>query len=138
MKTILIPRFSKTDMFYLEDEELARQLVELGYRGSGETLKREEFESRKKAELEKFSQKQNIGKQIVSAGIDLSDSEFLSALASREELVRNGKLTTIIFIRDKNSKGQEVSGYIDYANRLKLEDFAPYFKKTETSYAQTI
>ena len=41
------------DMYYLEDEELARQLVELGYRGNGETLKREEFEARKKAEREK-------------------------------------------------------------------------------------
>jgi hypothetical protein len=28
------------------------------------------------------------------------------ALKDREEAVRNGKLTTIIFIRDKNSKGQ--------------------------------
>ena len=44
-------------MYYLEDEELARQLVELGYRGNGETLKREEFEARKKAEREKNSQK---------------------------------------------------------------------------------
>ena len=34
-------------------------------------------------------------------------------------MVRNGKLTTIIFIRDKNAKGQEVSGYIDFAHRLK-------------------
>jgi hypothetical protein len=32
-----------------QDEELARQLVELGYRGSGEVLKREEFEARKQA-----------------------------------------------------------------------------------------
>ena len=31
--------------------------------------------------------------------------------------MRNGKLTTIIFIRDKNAKGQEVSGYIDYGHR---------------------
>lgn len=46
---------------------------------------------------------------------------FLAALAEREEMVRNGKLTTIIFIRDFNAKGQEVSGYIDYAHRLKLE-----------------
>ena len=37
------------DLYYLEDQDLARQLVELGYRGSGETLKREEFEARKKA-----------------------------------------------------------------------------------------
>nr|KAG5701214.1 hypothetical protein BaRGS_008590 [Batillaria attramentaria] len=37
------------DLYYLEDQELARQLVELGYRGSGEVLKREEFEARKAA-----------------------------------------------------------------------------------------
>ena len=42
-------QISPTDLYYLEDEDLARQLVELGYRGSGETLKREEFEARKKA-----------------------------------------------------------------------------------------
>uniref|UniRef100_A0A5K4EJY4 Cilia- and flagella-associated protein 299 n=1 Tax=Schistosoma mansoni TaxID=6183 RepID=A0A5K4EJY4_SCHMA len=42
-------QITATDLFYLEDEEVARQLVELGYRGSGETLKREEFNSRKKA-----------------------------------------------------------------------------------------
>ena len=47
------------DLYYLEDEELARHLVELGYRGSGETLKREEFEQRKKAEREKNSHKVN-------------------------------------------------------------------------------
>ena len=31
-------QISEIDMYYLEDEDLARQLVELGYRGSGETL----------------------------------------------------------------------------------------------------
>lgn len=33
----------------LQNEEMARQLVELGFRGSGEVLKREEFEARKAA-----------------------------------------------------------------------------------------
>ena len=41
--------------------------------------------------------------------------------------MRNGKLTCIIFIRDRNVKGQEISGYIDFAHRLKTEDFTPYF-----------
>jgi hypothetical protein len=36
-------------------------------------------------------------------------------------------LKSIIYIRDKNSKGQEISGYIDYAHRLKTENFKPYF-----------
>ena len=42
---------------------------------------------------------------------------MMQALAHREEPVRNGKLTTIVFIRDRNSKSQEVSGYIDYGQR---------------------
>ncbi|PIO34981.1 hypothetical protein AB205_0103300 [Aquarana catesbeiana] len=54
------------DVFYIvinhpasfQDEELARQLVELGYRGSGEVLKREEFEARKAvAEASRLSQR---------------------------------------------------------------------------------
>ena len=36
-------------------------------------------------------------------------------------------LQSIIFIRDKNSRHQEISGYIDFAHRLKTEDFEPYF-----------
>lgn len=34
---------------------------------------------------------------------------------------------SVIFIRDRNTLGQEVSGYIDYAHRLKNHDFEPYF-----------
>jgi hypothetical protein len=60
-------------------------------------------------------------------GKNLADKPFLQALANREEAVRNGKLTCIIFIRDFNSRGQEVSGYIDLAHRLKTESFEPYF-----------
>ena len=133
---------SETDMYYLEDEELARQLVELGYRGSGDTLKRDEFEARKRALRERGTQKANVPKQLASANKDLSQFPFLLALANREELVRNGKLTTIVFLRDRNGKGQEVSGYIDYAHRLKTETFEPYFdgrkklmpKPTDLSY----
>ena len=120
---------SETDMYYLEDEELARQLVELGYRGSGDTLKRDEFEARKRALRERGTQKANVPKQLASANKDLSQFPFLLALANREELVRNGKLTTIVFLRDRNGKGQEVSGYIDFAHRLKTENFEPYFDR---------
>ena len=116
--------------------------VELGYRGSGDTLKREEFEARKKELRERSTQKANVPKQLASANRDLSQFPFLLALSKREELVRNGKLTSIIFIRDRNSRGQEVSAYIDYAHRLKTESFEPYFecrkklmpKPTDLSY----
>jgi len=123
-------QISRTDMFYLEDEDLARQLVELGYRGSGETLKREEFMARKKAfEQARLSKLRATPKALAAANKDVSGFPFLASLAEREEMVRNGKLTTIIFIRDKNAKGQEVSGYIDFAHRLKTENFEPYFER---------
>lgn len=67
-------------------------------------------------------------KPLASMGKDLTGRPFLQALAAREELVRNGKLTCIIFLRDVSAKGQEVSGYIDFAHRLKLEEFEPYFE----------
>merc|ERR1712216_666907 len=123
-------QISPMDIYYLEDQDLVRQLVELGYRGSGETLKREEFEARKRAAEEaKASKLRNAPKKLASADKDLSHFPFLHNLAEREDLVRNGKLTSIIFLRDKNSKGQEVSGYIDYAHRLKSENFESYFER---------
>jgi len=117
------------DIKYLENEDLMRQLVELGYRGSGEALKREEFEARKREiEEQQYKAAHKAPKQVLaSSSMELSGFPFLQALAEREEAVRNGKLTCIIFIRDKNRKGQEISGYIDYAHRLKTEDFRPYF-----------
>jgi len=108
-----------------------RQLVELGYRGSGEALKRDEFEARKR-ELAALKASSGLRSQkvLASAGRTyLPHYPFLQALADRGEMVRNGKLTSIIFIRDKNHKGQEVSGYIDYAHRLKTEDFGPTFAR---------
>lgn len=116
------------DMYYLEDEEMARQLVELGYRGDGEILRREEFDARKEAAFIAAQQRANKKpKKLASAGKNFDGKPLLKALAQREEAVRNGKLTTIVFIRDKNAKGQEVSGYLDYAHRLKTMDFEAVF-----------
>ena len=110
----------------------------------------QDFESRKRLLQERTSQKHSLPKQLASVDRDFTDFPFLQvryssevyrpnllnhnsffkkALANREELVRTGKLTTIIFIRDYNSKNQEVSGYIDYAHRLRTEDFVPYFER---------
>ncbi|KAI5775557.1 CFAP299-like protein [Gulo gulo luscus] len=125
-------QITTVDLYYLEDESLARQLVELGYRGTGEVVKREDFEARKAAiEIARLAERTQK-KTLTSAGKDLQDN-FLKALAVREEDNRSGKVSlnqqefTVIFIRDKNSHGQEISGYIDYAHRLKTEDFEVYF-----------
>ncbi|XP_026884435.1 cilia- and flagella-associated protein 299 [Electrophorus electricus] len=119
-------QITSLDLYYLEDEELARQLVELGYRGSGSVLKREEFEARKAAAEAFRLSMRNQQRTLASAGKELKDN-FLRALAEREEANRSGKMTSIIFIRDQNSLGQEISGYIDYSHRLRSEDFEPYF-----------
>lgn len=117
-----------SDRAYLEDADTQRALVELGYRGSGDTLKREEFEARKLADRERHLHKEVAPKPLASIGKDLTGKPLLQALAAREELVRNGKLSTIIFIRDVNARGQEVSAYIDYAHRLKTDAWEPIFE----------
>ncbi|XP_074525739.1 cilia- and flagella-associated protein 299 [Halichoeres trimaculatus] len=63
---------------------------------------------------------------LASAGKELKDN-FLRALAEPEEADRSGNTTVIIFVRDHNPLGQEVSGYIDYAHRLRTRGFDPYF-----------
>ena len=124
---------SETDIYYLEDEELARQLVELGIQGKGEILSKEEFEKKKKDnEVAQKAKQENVPKKLASAEKDLSNYRFLQELAEREEQVRNGRLTTIIFIRDiiyKGNKKREISGYIDYHHRLKTENFEDYFNR---------
>jgi len=71
---------------------MGRQLVELGYRGSGDTLRREDFEARKKMLHEKSNQKTNLPRQLASMDKDLNNFPFLQALATREELVRTGNI----------------------------------------------
>ncbi|EDL20331.1 RIKEN cDNA 1700007G11, isoform CRA_b, partial [Mus musculus] len=110
-------QITTVDLYYLEDESLARQLVELGYRGTGEIVKREDFEARKAAINIARQAERTQKKTLTSAGKELHD-DFLKALAMREEDNRAGKLSVMIFIRDRNPHGQEVSGYIDYAHRL--------------------
>ena len=42
-------QMSDEDLFYLEDQELARQLIQAGYHGKGDIMTREQFEQRKEA-----------------------------------------------------------------------------------------
>ncbi|EPZ31005.1 hypothetical protein ROZALSC1DRAFT_26428 [Rozella allomycis CSF55] len=114
-------QITQQDLYYLD-------LVELGYRGAGDPIKRSEFESRKDVAEQARIAKRNNNKILSHTGKNIS-SPFLSALAEREEGNRSGKLTSIIFLRVLNSKGQEISGYIDYASRLKNENFDQYFNR---------
>ncbi|KAF4676145.1 hypothetical protein FOL46_007197 [Perkinsus olseni] len=95
-----------------------------------QVLSREEFnEKRRVAEREKRRRLQSIVKVLASADKDLTAFPTLRHLAAREEMARSGKIVSIIFIRDRNAKGQEISGYIDYGHRLKTENFEAYFSR---------
>jgi hypothetical protein len=97
---------TNVDMYYLENEEMARSLVELGYRGEGEILRRDEFETRKEQMYVVNRARGNKKpKKLASAGKDLSKKPLLKALAQRKEAVRVGKLSTLIYVRDFNKKG---------------------------------
>jgi hypothetical protein len=69
----------------------------------------QDFEARKKLLVERSTQKHIVPRKLASLDKDLSSSVFLQALAEREESLRNGKLTTILFIRDKNNKVEVLS-----------------------------
>ncbi|XP_077942452.1 cilia- and flagella-associated protein 299 isoform X2 [Gasterosteus aculeatus] len=119
-------KITPKDLLYLKSRGLARQLVEQGL--NGPVLSREEFEGKKAASEAARSSagRRSRPTTLASAGKELKDN-FLRALAEREEANRSGRMTSVIFIRDHNAGGQEVSGYIDYAHRLKTQDFEAYF-----------
>jgi hypothetical protein len=72
-------QITPTDLYYLEDVELARQLVELGYRGNGELLRRDEFDVRKEAhEIAKKQRANKRPKKLASAGKDLEGYPLLT------------------------------------------------------------
>ncbi|CAK9199698.1 unnamed protein product [Sphagnum jensenii] len=121
-------QITPTDLFYLEDLELARQLVEMGYRSNAEIMSRVDFGQFKEiVESARMAAMQKVPKKHFSSGKDVSGYPFLLALQEREKPVRDGKLATVIFIRDFNSRGHEISGYIDYAERMRTDDLEPVF-----------
>ena len=134
---------SAEDLFYLEDQELARQLIEVGYHGKSEILARDQFAQRKAAYYEaKKNRHAAQVKALSHVGCPIEGHPFLQALAKREESLRNGRTTTILFIRQAEAGKNEKSAYIDLAHRMKTEDFGAIFmnkkklqpKKTDLSF----
>ncbi|KAF7411558.1 hypothetical protein HZH66_000454 [Vespula vulgaris] len=114
------------DFCYLRNTKVASQLAELGYRCTGETL-----------DKDAFYQRLQIVKDLlypIPKAYHLT-SEFLipfdplmQELAIRERSNRLHILSTVIFVRHNPRLQVEVSGYIDYNERLKTEDWQPYFE----------
>ena len=68
-------------------------------------------------------------KALASDDCHVGNNKFLDALAKRERSLKNGRMTTILFLRVITHGKNEVSGYIDLADRMKKEDFKPIFMK---------
>ncbi|XP_019757434.1 cilia- and flagella-associated protein 299 [Dendroctonus ponderosae] len=116
------------DACYLQSVEASRTIANLGYRSSGETLSREQFEKRLAAVLN-YLYPPYKAYELSSEGLVNSDTDpIIQELASRERANRIGILSTIIFLRTFTKSGIEVSGYVDYTERLSKEDLKPVFK----------
>ena len=149
------------DYKYIESEDIMRALVELGYRGTQDTLKRDEFQQRKANAAALLSTSNNSTTTASSTSSSSSGAlppkllthtlasrplsslpPFLRALAEREESIRTGRLSCIAYLRHHNAKGQEVSGYIDINDRMRADDWTDIWdgrrkvsvKPTDLSY----
>jgi len=91
-------------------------------------LTRDQFIARKQAYNDaKKNKTSSQVKTLAHANCKVDHNPFLKALARREEGLRNGKMTTILFLRIEQP-GKEISGYIDLAHRMKTEDFRSIFE----------
>lgn len=115
------------DRIYLEDEDLARDVKELYAVNKGDIKSKDDF-YRKKQEIENRDYEDEVKeKPLCSEGKVFDPDTFLWHLQQREYDVRNGRKSTIIFIRYKEQSGKEVSSYIDYRERLKNDNFDQIF-----------
>ncbi|KAK3913105.1 Cilia- and flagella-associated protein 299 [Frankliniella fusca] len=113
------------DELYLRGAE-ARILAELGYRTTGDTLTRGQFHKRVRAATASLYPSRSQYQED-NDGVLITDP-LLRELAGRERANRAGLLATIVHLQMMTSLGYEVSGYIDFADRLSREDWVPYFQ----------
>ncbi|GIX95008.1 cilia- and flagella-associated protein 299 [Caerostris extrusa] len=110
-----------------QDKDMCRELLVLGYHSEQENYFRDIFDEKKAQRAAETEYQRSI--EMRKCAQELSTScQLMQALASREEDNLSGCLSTIIFVRDVNEKGEEVSAYMDYAHRLKIENWTAYFK----------
>ncbi|KAF3421152.1 hypothetical protein E2986_09079 [Frieseomelitta varia] len=114
------------DLGYLGNLNIAHRLAELGYRCTGETLDEDTFYCRLKAVKNLFFPIYRPY-ELTSEHVTPSDN-LMQELALRERLNRLKIISTIIFIRNLTKLQFEISGYIDFNERLEKENWLPYFQ----------
>ncbi|XP_011863241.1 PREDICTED: uncharacterized protein C4orf22 homolog [Vollenhovia emeryi] len=115
------------DVCYLRSTKTARQLAELGYRCTGETLSEESFYRRLRIVrdlLFPVHRPYELTSEFVSPA-----GRLMEELALRERANRLRILSTIVFVRRFVTRLQfEESAYIDFCDRLESEDWLPYYR----------
>ncbi|XP_017757719.1 PREDICTED: uncharacterized protein C4orf22 homolog [Eufriesea mexicana] len=114
------------DLGYLGNLINARRLAELGYRCTGKTLDKDTFYRRlnavKNLLFPIYKPYELISELITPRG------NVMQELALRERLNRLKIISTIIFVRNLTKLQFEISGYIDFSERLEKENWLPYFQ----------
>lgn len=115
------------DICYLRSSKLARQVAELGYRCTGETLSEESFYRRLRIVrdlLFPIHRPYELTSEFISPV-----ARLMEELALRERANRLRILSTIVFLRRFVTRLQfEESAYIDFSDRLESEDWLPYYR----------
>ncbi|XP_076280774.1 cilia- and flagella-associated protein 299-like [Lasioglossum baleicum] len=114
------------DLGYLGNLHTAHQLAELGYRCAGETLSRDVFYRRLKTLkdlLFPIYRPYELTSEFVTP-----TNVLMQELALRERPNRLKIISTIIFIRNYTKLQFEISGYIDFCERLDKENWFLYFE----------
>lgn len=113
------------DYFYLKNKKIAREIVKLGYRSKQETLSKLTFNKRQEIV---HNLEYPIYKPYILHSELITPINFLQMeLAIRERENRLGHISTIIFLRYYIKSQIEISGYIDYAYRLEIENWLSFF-----------
>ena len=117
------------DKLYLEEDELARDVIELYSINKGEIRNESDF-VRKKKEIEDMNKVvEDKNQTLLSLNMNYRKNSFLEELKKREDEVKKGRKFTIIYIRYKDKKGKETSAYIDFRDRLKTDEMKTVFQE---------
>lgn len=119
---------TSADIYYLKSSKTARQLAELGYRSTGETLSEKSFYRRLRIVRELLfptHRPYELASEFVTP-----NGRLMEELALRERSNRLGVLSTVIFLRHltKRRSQFEESAYIDFGDRLAKENWPPYYQ----------
>ncbi|KAK9870148.1 hypothetical protein WA026_006239 [Henosepilachna vigintioctopunctata] len=114
------------DRCYLPNQYICRKFAQFGHRNAGQTYTRDEYKKRYKTVM-KIVHPEYIRYVSASEG-EVCPDQIHKELAKREYPNRMGHLSTIIFIRYETVNQHEISGYIDYSERLRNENWKAFFQ----------